>query len=316
MRKRITLIILSIVFPCSAQLKQEIVQTANLTSTDRQPYENKSLPTMYPTFLDFVGAGDLQQSVSSGANAKASTGAGIIFERYNGTKEDIENGIDKIIQSLEMEAVINIASTADTIVANFNEENELMNRRDFGNFLLYPVGKKQSLYFNANVYFGYPEKFSWLTKIFSGANFRILTSNNTWKNKDQSVEMGVLSFRAGLFHEFIPDNMRLDDEGRSKYSFFLGANFAYRGIIGDINSTENKTFRQNLLGSTETDFRGVELNLGFRLYNLRFEFQMPIFRDKNSISGLTDTQFLYTVRFVGGFPMKLNKEKPADSVNE
>ncbi|GGB65149.1 hypothetical protein GCM10007424_01320 [Flavobacterium suaedae] len=266
--------------------------------------QSLAAPTEYPVFVDVVGAGDLQQSVSSGSDTKASTGAGIIFERYFGTIDEANGeGTKNFIQTLEVELVINIASTSDSIIAQFNEAGKFTNRRDFGNFILYPIGKKQSMYFNSNLYFGNYDDF--FSKVISGINVRILTSNNSWKYQESIIDMGVLSFRAGIFHEFIPDNYRLHN-GRAKYSIFLGANYSYRGIIGDISSDGNREFRQNVLGSDETNFSGLEFNLGFRLANLRFELQIPSFRNKNSISGLTDTQFLYSVRFIGGFPLKIN----------
>jgi hypothetical protein len=286
--------------------------TANLINSI-PPIRGKA--TDFPVYIDIVGAGDIQQTVSSGAEANASTGAGIIFERYFGDKQTINSTrMDSLFQSLEMELVINLASTADTLIANFDEEGEFLNRRDFGNFLLYPVSKKQSMYFNSNIYFGYPKGFvGHITRWINGVNIRILTSNNTWNYDNRTIEMGALSFRAGIFHDFVPDDDRLDDEGRAIFSFFAGANFSYRAILGDITSSRNEEFRETVLGTRQTDFRGIELNAGFRLHNIRIEVQAPIFRSMNSVPGLTDTQFLFTIKFIGGFPIKIRSNKEDQS---
>lgn len=274
---------------------------------------SRAIPTANPTFLDFVGTGDLQQTMASGGDLKATAGAGIIFERVyvdmsdGRDAETLMGKIEKVnIQSWDTELAINLASTSDSLKANVNDAGNITNTRDFGNFVMYPIGKKQSMYFNTNVYFGYKCTMKYIAGIISGLNLRMLTSNNTWTIGNNSINMGVLSLRAGIFHEFLPDNLRFTDEGRVKYSFFLGANFAYRGIVGDIRSVENEQFRKSILGTNRTDWRGVEFNMGFRLNNIRIEFQMPIFNYGAAVPGLTNTQFLYTIRYVGGFPLKLN----------
>lgn len=275
--------------------------------------QQQAVSTESKIFIDFVGSGDIQQSVSNGSEYNANTGLGIIFERYNkyGDSNNVKN--ENLLQTLEIEAVFNIASTADTLVSTFYEDtNEVSNRRNFGNYILNPISAKQSLYLNSNIYFGYPESTfgHYISPILSGINIRVIASNNTWQFNDAVYELGVMAFRAGVFHEFLPDNYRLNDDGRSRYSLFLGTNFTYRGIFGDILA--NKTIRQEILGNERTDFKALEINFGFRLNNLRVEFQMPMFRDKNNIEGLTGTQFLFTLKFIGGFGLKIDPNQTGD----
>ncbi len=269
-------------------------------------------PTIDKVYIDFVGSGDIQKSISKGDDISANTGIGVIFERYS--------GVSKFIQSFELEGTLNVASTADSIEGIFYN-NEINNRRDFGTYVLNPISAKQSLYVNSNVYFGYPNSenskiLTWITKnLISGVNLRLVSSNNVWSYGDSVSNLGSLFFRGGIFKEFVPDNYRLgksgsDDEGRSKYSIFLGLNYSYRGIFGDITSERNNELRGKFLGSEQKIFRGFELNFGFRLNNLRAEFQMPVLRkENNSIDGLTNTQFLFSIKFVGGFSLKLNSDK-------
>ncbi|MEM6844654.1 MAG: hypothetical protein AAF632_20725 [Bacteroidota bacterium] len=264
----------------------------------------RAKPTNDRTYLDFVGSGDIQKSVSQGDNISANTGLGVIFERFR--------GFEQLIQSFELEGTINIASTSDSIIAEF-DNNGLANRRDFGAYVLNPVSVNQSLFLNSNVYFGYPDEtiFAEVARWVSGINIRAITSNNVWSYNDSIANLGALYFRIGLFHEFIPDNFRVKDDetefGRSKYSIFFGLNYSYRGIIGDITADNNKELMQKVLGSTEKNFGGFEANFGFKLNNLRAEFQMPILVKENSISGLTNTQFIFSIKFIGGFPLRLTK---------
>jgi hypothetical protein len=265
----------------------------------------RAAPTDDKVFVDFVGSGDIQKSVSEGKDINANTGLGIIFERFS--------GIEKIIQSFELEGTINIATTADTIKSKI-DNNVLQNGRNFGTYILNPISARQSLYINSNIYFGYPKKdqdkltiYGRVAKTISGINVRVISSNNIWQYDNVTKNLGVLAFRVGVFHEFIPDNYRLSKENRSKNSLFIGLNYAYRGVFGDISSTKEDELRTKILGSSQTAFHGIEANFGFRLNNLRAEFQMPILKPSDkSIDGLTNTQFQFSIKFVGGFALKIN----------
>lgn len=286
-------------------------------------YKNDELGAFYKTnsgetenlvYIDFVGSGDIQKSASNGNDINANTGIGVIFERYN--------SMYKPLQSFELEATLNIASTSDSVKALLNN-NVIQNSRDFGTYIINPISTKQSIYINSNLYFGAADDEKMLgfiaRHIVNGVNVRLVTSNSVWEYDSTTSNLGALAFRAGVFHEFIPDNYRVgkvgsDDEGRSKYSIYLGINYSYRGILGDILSEQNTEFRQSILGSEQTKFKGFELNFGFRLNNLRAEFQMPILNiENNSIDGLTNAQFLFSIKFVGGFSLKLDKDESTNN---
>ncbi|MBL7750703.1 MAG: hypothetical protein JNN29_04935 [Chitinophagaceae bacterium] len=292
----------SLTVPLANQTETKLVSSRLATNTRRQP------PTEKKLFVDFVGSGDIQKSLSEGKDINANTGLGIIFERFNGVIDGQDFILDKILQSYEIEATINIATTADTI--NSAVQNSILqNRRSYGSYVLNPVSAKQSLYINSNFYFGYPSSnpgFAKLAHYISGLNFRIISSNSVWQYDTTSTNLGVLALRAGIFHEFFPDNYRLTKEGRSRYSLFLGLNYTFRGIFGDISAAKNDDLRLKILGSSQTKFSGLEANFGFRLNNIRAEFQMPVLSNKAaSIEGLTNSQFLFSIRFVGGFALKL-----------
>jgi hypothetical protein len=285
-----------------------------------KPFQRKKLgpeairvgPTENKVYIDFVGTGDIQKSVSEGKDINANTGLGIVFERYN--------KIDGHIQSFELEGTINIATTADSINANV-ASGVVENQRSFGTYVINPVSARQSLFINSNVYFGYPEGtfFKKFANIVSGINFKLISSNNVWTYNGVSKNLGVLSFRGGVFHEFVPDNYRLSapgesDESRSKYSIQLGLAYSYRGIFGDVRAEKNKDFRRQILGSTQLNYSGFEATFGFKLNNIRADFQMPLLKAKDgSVDGLTNTQFIFSIRFVGGFALKINSGKERKS---
>jgi len=302
--------------------------TEILIPVSRQEITLNSAPTNDDVYIDFVGTGDIQKALNNGDNFNANTGLGVIFERYA--------GIRKVAQSFELEGTINIASTADTLGGKFSTLNKsrITNSRDFGTYILNPISSKQALYINSNLYFGYPHKdkseeeeddleavakekwtekshFSKFSTIVSGINVRVIASNSVWKYSADSIRnISALLFRAGVFHEFVPDNFRLTDEHRSKYSITVGCNYSLRRVLGDISAPSNDGIRNRILGTEQRAYQGIEANFGLRLYNLRAEFQMPVLTAKGSeVAGLTNTPFIFSVRFVGGFALKISKAK-------
>lgn len=266
---------------------------------DSPPTTNRYIDTV---FIDFVGTGDIQKSISNGTDFNANTGLGIVFERYR--QSDKSLGFwEKLIQNLELEALINIATTLDTIKSEING-GVVANRRNFGTYILNPVSSKQSVCVKSNIYFNSDAgKFF---KFINGLNLGFLSSNAVWKHKDTVTNIGALAMTINVFYEFIPDNYRLS-RYRSKYSLLLGAGYTYRGIYGDITSSNNIKLRENILGSRQRVFHGLELLFGFRLNNIRAEFYTPMLKKQKgygSIDGLTNTQFVFSIKFIGGFPLK------------
>lgn len=281
-------------------------------------------PTNAPNqfHIDFVGTANLQQNISEASEeVQGSAGLGVIFERYF-LERDKAGKIktqyrSRFFESLDMEAYINVASSIDSLRADVDETGIVTNQRNFGTYILNPVSPKQSIFINANIFFN-PEldwdSGSWITKIISGANFRVNASNILWNFNDETSNVskygGAISFRFGFFHEFLPNDKIRDKENKRKYSIRLGLNYSSRNITGDISSESNDPFREQFLGTTDKDFSGWEPSFGFRLNNIIAEFTMPMIggASKSDIEGLTDTQFQFSIRFVGGFSLKVNRE--------
>ncbi|MEY8849003.1 hypothetical protein AB9K26_09315 [Psychroserpens sp. XS_ASV72] len=281
-----------------------------------------STPTNGPNqfHIDFVGTANLQQNINeANEDLQGSAGLGVIFERYflkwtndedsdyRILKEGYEN---RLVESLDMEAYINVASSIDSLTAEV-DSGQVTNQRLFGSYLLNPVSTKQSIFINTNVFFNY-YKPGWFTKIVSGANVRVNASNMLWNINDGTNNIsryaGAISFRAGIFHEFLPNNKIRDEKNKRKYSVRLGLHYSSRHITGDISSKSNDLLREQILGTKNKNFSGFEPSFGFRLNNIIAEFTMPSIRgsSRSDIEGLTDTQFMFSIRFVGGFSLAIN----------
>lgn len=309
---------------------QEQKDIADLTLKEDLEFSNRttdtqSVPTNGPNqfHIDFVGTANLQQNISeANEEVQGSAGLGVIFERYFLQRND--DGLllpafeNKFVESLDMEAYINVASSVDSLKAEFTD-GELTNQRTFGTYILNPVSPKQSVFINTNVFFNPElnwEKGSWLTKWISGANVRVNASNVLWNIDDGGDNIsrfaGTISFRLGVFHEFLPNNKIRNEKNQRKYSVRLGMHYSSRHITGDISSGSNDALRSRFLGTTDKDFSGWEPTFGFRLNNIIAEFTMPMIggSSRSDIDGLTDTQFQFSIRFVGGFSLKIDGKEP------
>lgn len=259
-------------------------------------------------FIDFVGTANLQGSIAeANQEVQGSAGLGVIYERFLGDRNN------PLINSYDIESYINVASSVDELTAILNtDDNTVNNQRLFGSYVLNPISSKQSVFINSNIYFN-PDKHN-IFKPISGITARFIASNALWKLDDEvQKNLGALSFRIGIFHEFLPDNkIRVDN--RRKYSVYFGINYSGRIIVGDLSSDTNASTRQMFLGTEDKNFSGTEFTFGFRLNNILAEFSMPSVggNRRSDIEGLTDTQFLFTIRFVGGFSLNLDKEKTSD----
>ena len=290
-----------------------------------------SVPTNGPEqfFIDFVGTGNLQANIAqANEDVQGSAGLGVVFERYlHYTQEKYLSFNEmRFFKSFDMEAYINVASSVDSLVSEYNDDVGLSNQRLFGGYIQNPISSKQSIFINSNVYFnptvGWDSWARYIPRIISGANFRINASNILWNfnddNTDFSKYAGAINIRFGIFHEFLPDDKIRDDENRRKFSVILGLNYGFREIVGDISSNTNNELRNRFLGTTDTSFSGLEPSFGFRLNNIIAEFTMPMVRgsSERDVEGLTDTQFLFSIRFIGGFSLKVGEDEVKENENE
>jgi hypothetical protein len=258
--------------------------------------------------LYFVGTGDVQKSISEGTELAANTGVGVIFNR------EWDN---KPIRDFGLEFSINVASTVDSIIGTYNNDRQINNSRDFGTYVLLPMNSGQAtklfthsyldrelfkIYKNTNE----PSHDLYLTSIINGFYFEALASNRIWTDSSISKNATGMMFKFGLFHDFIPDDVRR----KNGYSITIGLAYSFRGIFGDagFNNDESNKFRQGLLGTEKTKYSGFEIDLGFRIKNIEARVMIPnLFSGDTKVPGLSETQFITSISFIGGFPIKLNE---------
>ncbi|HEV7348837.1 hypothetical protein [Telluribacter sp.] len=311
----------------------------------KEAYDFKEVGEKGLTEIQFVGTGDLQVSVNEKKDLPASTGLGAIFWRIwpnNQFDDDIDDkiwnknpewksGSKKMLMSgmeLQLEVKINVASTTDTISAKFrnNSINSIINSRAFGSYTLAPVSSGPSTTVNSIFYFKpkYYNDFTGVTyrgipgksilvnniifKYIDGIELGFTAANQVWSINSDTLtkDVSIYSWRAGIFHEFLPDLVR-----RTKgYSVRLGLNYTGRSIKGDagMKTEDASSFRRMLLQHDKISFHGAEIVLSLRLRNIRAEASVPMLnmRSKSQIPGLTGSQFLTSISFVGGFPLSIN----------
>jgi hypothetical protein len=252
------------------------------------------------TEIYFVGTGDIQLALNDGNDIAANTGLGVLFWRI--WKDNTE---------LQLDARINVASTADTLTA-FRTNSTLNNTRVFGNYILVPASTGQGTFINTLWYFDKLQK----AKI-DGLQVSALASNQVWQlnttnrnpntGLDETIysnsNVSIVAFKAGIFHEFIPEDTRR----QRGYSIRMGINYNLRSIQGDIARSNMDQLRKELLGTEKRTYHGGDLLLSLRLKNIRAEASLPgfLFRSGESVNGFTGVQFVTSISFVGGFPLSL-----------
>lgn len=256
-------------------------------------------PTAIPKPFDikFVGNANIQKTFESGEGVPANTGIGFTVTKYFlGRTSKTFGGFYRI----DVEGSINVASTTDTLKADgiitANNQRIVTNQRDFGTGVLTPLNSGQAVNlqiigYNRITYFG----------LISGFSARYTGSNRNWQlNPDTVVQTTSNLIRVGVFHDIVPYKYRND------YSVTLGIAFARNNISGDIGQNENESLRRIFLGTDRKSFNGYEFSLGFRLKNIRAEFNYLIFPSDVSVPGLTGGRLVTTIGFVGGFPIDVD----------
>jgi hypothetical protein len=278
---------------------------------------NDTLKSDKKTELQFVGAGDIQKSISEGTTPSANTGLGIILNQTNSSKRTY-------ISSFEIDFSINVASTSDTINAIY-KNGQITNVRDFGTYILLPMNSGQATRLRALTYLNTDKlilnknsgnKHYSLAHFISGIQTSFIASNRVWNLTEQPdtaifLHSSGIAFKLGIFHDFIPKQIRQTQN----MSIRLGVNYSLRGIYGDAGFEDNFTSeaRQNLLNTTTKIYQGFEFDLTIRIKNLEARAGLTRLYGSNAnplttnIPGLTDTQFVTSITFVGGFPVKLKK---------
>ncbi len=249
--------------------------------------------------LNFYGAGNIQKSLDNGEKIPASTGLGVNWNYWFPKPADTTKRFS--FDKLELDAMINVAATVDTIIAKYDVNKLITNSSTFGSSILTPLNSGQAVKLSLRLNFRKPILFRSL--FIDGIKIKYVGSNRNWQfdnNGQNQVIQGTNNyFRIGAFQEFLTKKL-LDD-----YSINFGLYIAYNSIQGDIGQKSNDSYRSKILGTTNTSFWGPEVALEIRLKNLRAEFGYSWLGTDNEVPGLTGGRLLTTISFVGGFGLKL-----------
>lgn len=251
--------------------------------------------------LNFFGTGNIQKSLDDGEKIPASTGLGVNYVQRYGISDSTPKLLWNIINKLELEAAINVASTVDTIIATYDTNNSVVNSGDFGASILTPLNSGQAVKISLRLNLDEPL----LNKLIDGVKVKYIGSNRNWSVIDDNGNSKVIqansnSFRGGFFHEFLPKRF-LDI-----YSINFGLYFAYNSVKGDMGLKANENIRKQVLGTPWKQFVGPEVALEIRLRNLRAEFGYSWLRPNTEVPGLTAGRMVTTITFVGGFGLNLD----------
>ncbi len=252
--------------------------------------------------LSFVGSGNFEAAFLEGTKTGSNAGLGMIFFR--------KWSKNKLLQDINLDLYISVAGSSDTLHSHW-EDKKLVNRKDFGQYLLQPYNSKQAANFNLLLYLDKSND-RILTKVIHGISAQFYASNTTATFQEEKIDLTGLAIRLGLFHDFIPIPSQI--RYRKGYSIVVGVDYSFRGLFGDIIQDENTVFRHAILGTDRTHFHGSAFYFGFQLKNIRAEVRLPIFGKRGGeVSGLTNTQFITSLRFVGGFPVFIEGYEEGDS---
>lgn len=242
-------------------------------------------------FVEFVGNSEIQKAMAENTNIPANAGLGVRF-----TKEYSRPTNEFNINKFEIDLSISIASTVDTIVATRNTGVDIDNVNEFGNSILSPVNSGQSVVFNIKAYMN--EQRPILGKNW-GMEGKIYASNRVWKLEQESQNISTISLSLGPFSEFVPVKKYKD------FSISIGGALSTRCIFGNVGQESKTDFRNAIISTDNTWFFGSEFNFTIRLKDIKATASFPILYSSDEVPGLTNGQFLTTIRFTGGFPLSL-----------
>ena len=287
---------LDTLFSDTSKISEETTKTIILV-------DSAYLDTIY---LGLIGGADIQKIIgSSDDNIPAAFSIGIDFRQVYKNSDDI-----KFVSDLYSITNINSSPFYDSIVAEYNSDGQITNVSDFGDFILLPFNSRYSASSYLTAYFYQDKRKRTNNKVgfsdifyglFSGFHAEAVAGQKVFVFDSASINTVGLSLRLGLFHEFIPDKIRL----KSNLSFLLGIDFTQRHIFGDLGQNNNDDFTESTFGTAKKSFFGIETYVNFRYQSLFIETTIPSLWQKpgEDIQGLTMTRFIIKIKFVGSLPL-------------
>ncbi|MCJ8164406.1 hypothetical protein MKJ04_06080 [Pontibacter sp. E15-1] len=272
--------------------------------------------------VSFVGTGDIQLALSEGKDISARTGLGGTLWRI--WPDNLGGG------ELQLDFIINVASTVDTSFA-ITSNNVITNNRTFGNYILAPVPSGRATDLNFVFYFkensittrdgenlGDKLKNVWKRRLYiDGLQMNAFAASQFWAYDStylgssseilsikRHLDVAVVGWKAGIFHEFIPQY----DRRKSGISVRVGVSYIGRSIQSDAGNKNGigRFTREKYLLNDRTTYHGIEYSLTAKFGNIRAQAVLPRMQAYNNhVPGLSGTQFITSISFVGGFPLPL-----------
>ncbi|UCH13579.1 MAG: hypothetical protein JSV22_10770 [Bacteroidales bacterium] len=249
-----------------------------------------------PFKIKFVGNGNIQPTIEKNLDVSANAGLGVVMDKYY--VEYCEN--DTIVADwmgfyrINFESVINVATTAEDLVAITDDQSNIINQSVFGRSILNPISSGQSVIIKLK---GYRTKVC--AGLISGYHINLIGSNRDWIINTDTINASSGSLRFGIFHELVPSYYRRN------FSVQLSLSYALNVLSNDIALESYDDLREKVLNKKNTNFHGIEFGLAFELKNIRAEFSLPIMLT-SSVPGISGARIINNIGFVGGFAIKLN----------
>lgn len=112
-------------------------------------------------------------------------------------------------------------------------------------------------------------------------------NNTTWSKNLTELPVSINSFGVSLTYLLL--NLRLFDN-QERIRLLMSFGYASRRLGGNYGLDENKTLRQNFLGTEKLGFNGTEFNIRLEVAKIYGSFCLSSFARKGNIAGFSGNQ--------------------------
>lgn len=205
--------------------------------------------------------GDIKTALTENSNIPANGSLGFTADYFRGG-----------IRKANIGFFFNIASTGNKLVANLDQNQNITNKKTYGNFLLIPnsvgrLGRSASINFAF-----YPIKPNTKLKNLGTSGF-INVAEAEWHLQNDSSLVILNSGAIYLQYKLIPATSITGTKNSFEFAPFIG--WTFRSIGGDIRS--NPELRNKLIDTEKRFISGIEPGCLIAINGLRFTLSFPYF---------------------------------------
>lgn len=262
------------------------------------------------TYLDFVGAGNVQRSLDNGEGLPASTGLGVVLDEYHRKKQIFGGTVDRV----RFSGQINVANTDDSLTIAYGI-NGVENPSQVGEAIMTPLVGRRAVDLDLMVFFADTVRrtkkdgtsilrpVAFWRSLITGLQVKYTGSNRLLVDSAGSVKSTINALRFRVFHDILGRDYNHD------YNVLIGAGWGFNSLRGDVAQKGNEAFREDILGTKNLFYGGIEVYAMFRIKNIRAEFSYTWLDVGGNVAGLSGSRMVTTISFVGGFPVQLSAKK-------